>query len=171
MTLSDNIRLAQPDEIPLLQQIERAGGQQFLAAGHPELAGDDAISLEVAMRSLVWGGLHVIELDGGVRGWVCEESHNTDCHVRQISVQPEYQQRGIGTTLMNFVISKAQQAKMRWVTLNTQTDVAWNQPWYETLGFEVVDREDWDESMSAVVEAQTAAGLDWSTRVHMRLSL
>ncbi len=55
--------------------------------------------------------------------------------------------------------------------LNTEHDIIWNRPWYESLGFVVVNPTDWTDAMADVVGAQTKMGLDWSTRVHMRLTL
>ncbi len=165
------IRLAKPDEIPILQEIERAGGPQFLRVGHPELAGDHTISTEVALRSLAQESLYVVEVANRICGWVGAEVEGVRLHVEQISVHPDYQQRGLGTALMEFVINEAEQRGFESLVLDTQTDVAWNQPWYQQLGFQVVAADQWTAQMVETTAAQVAAGLDWSTRVHMRLCL
>jgi hypothetical protein len=57
------------------------------------------------------------------------------------------------------------------IVLNTQSDVAWNAPWYAKHGFVVVPEADWDEPLRKLTEAQNKDGVDWSKRVHMRLAL
>jgi hypothetical protein len=49
--------------------------------------------------------------------------------------------------------------------------VAWNRPWYERHGFTVVAPSDWTAALQKVTDYQTEDGLDWTTRVHMRLLL
>ena len=44
-------------------------------------------------------------------------------------------------------------------------------PWYERHGFAVVAPEDWTPALREVVQYQTEDGLDWTTRVHMRIEL
>ena len=57
------------------------------------------------------------------------------------------------------------------MVLSTQSDVAWNQPWYERVGFRVVPEAEWTPAMQAETKAQQREGLDWNTRVHMRIDL
>ena len=78
---------------------------------------------------------------------------------------------GIGTALLGEVIARAVTAGVRTLVLNTQDDVPWNRPWYEHAGFVVVPEAQWTATMRDDTAAQVAAGLDSSTRVHMRLTL
>lgn len=78
---------------------------------------------------------------------------------------------GVGTALLRRVIDEARRAGEGSVVLNTQSDVAWNRPWYERHGFAVVPRAAWSEALLAIERDQARDGLDWSTRVHMRLRL
>lgn len=73
--------------------------------------------------------------------------------------------------LMHAMIAKATNSGERTIILNTERDIIWNRPWYESLGFTMVNPTDWTDAMADVVSAQTEMGLDWSTRVHMRLAL
>ena len=48
------IRLAQPAELPYLQEIEVASGEPFRDVGLPEIADDDPMSLEALAEHEVW---------------------------------------------------------------------------------------------------------------------
>ncbi len=168
------IRLGRSEDISALRAIEFAADQQFVDAGHPEFDGD-SIAPEVAKASIDRGHLFVAELDidgqSTVVGWIQLGRCGDECSVEQVSVAPDYQQRGIGRMLMDTATAEAVRAGETTIVLNTQADIVWNRPWYESLGFAVVPRESWTEAMTEATEGQTAAGLDWSTRVHMRKAL
>jgi ribosomal protein S18 acetylase RimI-like enzyme len=91
--------------------------------------------------------------------------------IGQLAVHASFQRRGVGSALMDRAIATAMDDGESTIVLNTQSDVAWNQPWYETFGFQVVPVEEWTPDMRVIAGEQTAVGLDWRTRVHMRLRL
>jgi len=117
------------------------------------------------------GRLTVAEVDGAVVGWTLVLRLDDELCLAQISVDPGYQQRGIGTALLDDVIARARADGEASVVLNTQSDVSWNRPWYERHGFGVVEPEDWTPALREVMEYQPEDGLDWTTRVHMRIQL
>lgn len=165
--------------MPLLAPIEDSGAAQFVAAGHPEFADGVTIPLDVAERSVDEQRLLVAETadTGGegtentVVGWVQWGRSGDERVVGQISVLPAYQARGIGSALLAQVIERARSDGEATLVLTTQDDVAWNRPWYQRFGFVVVPEDDWTDAMREDTAAQTESGLDWSTRVHMRLTL
>ena len=59
-------------------------------------------------------------------------------HLEQLAVHPDAQRRGTGTALVRAVLARAAAEGHRRLTLSTYADVAWNRPFYERLGFEVV---------------------------------
>jgi predicted N-acetyltransferase YhbS len=169
------IRDAVPADIVLLGPIERSGDAQFVAAGHPEFADGATISLESATLAVAEGRIIVAEAGsapaGAVVGWAYIGRSGDEMCLGQISVRPDHQGAGIGAALLREVICRGAAAGEQTLVLTTQGDVAWNRPWYEHFGFEVVPEAEWTESMRADVVTQTAMGLDWTTRVHMRLTL
>jgi hypothetical protein len=54
------------------------------------------------------------------------------------------------------------------ITLTTFTDVPWNRPLYEHLGFQVIPDEEIGPGLRAVRAAEARAGLDPDLRVCMR---
>ena len=96
-------------------------------------------------------------------GWAYTTRCGQELCVGQISVRADQQRRGIGSQLMRRIIADAEAAGESSLVLNTQADVVWNRPWYESIGFRVVRPEDWTDGMRAIVDEQAAEGLDWST--------
>lgn len=165
------IRPANRSDVPRLQEIDIATGPQFAAAGHPELDDGDHIPADVAYAAISERLLFVAAAGQHVAGYVYLTRSDDELCVGQISVDPADQRLGVGTALMRHVIGQATAAGERTVVLSTQSDVRWNQPWYETLGFRVVDEQDWTPDMHTIAAEQAASGCDWATRVFMRLAL
>jgi predicted N-acetyltransferase YhbS len=138
---------------------------------HPEIANgetipSDELTLAVRARQVI-----VAVEDDAILGWVLLTKAGDEVCVGQISVRCSAGGRGIGTKLLNTIIDSVHSAGHRSIVLNTQADVPWNQPWYERHGFVVVPPEEWTAGMHVITEEQRADGLDWNTRVHMRLHL
>jgi ribosomal protein S18 acetylase RimI-like enzyme len=53
------------------------------------------------------GGFDILLCDGGTCGYVCVEEHAEHVLVREIVVAPEFQGRGIGTTVLRQVMERA----------------------------------------------------------------
>jgi GNAT superfamily N-acetyltransferase len=159
-----DIRPARPDELPLLPEIERASGEPFRDFGMPEIADDDPMPLETLRHLHVW-----VAADPHPVAWVAVEVVDGAAHVEQISVHPDHARRGIGAALLDHVVRWAGARRLEALTLTTFRDIPWNGPYYRRLGFhEVMDPS---PGLRAVVEAETARGLDPSTRVCLRRPL
>lgn len=172
------IRVARPDEWTLLAPIERAADERYRTSAAPELTDRDVVPDDVARRYAADGRVLVAETAGGtggtsVVGFVAwhREADPTCFGIAQISVLPDHGGRGIGTVLMRHAIDLARTGDFERVTLNTQRNVPWNEPWYLALGFQPVAPADWAPFMRAVVDRQRAIGIDWSTRTWMQLPL
>lgn len=165
------IRYALADEAALLTEIELDADQRYADSAHPEIAGGNHIPTEALARAASRRQVLVAEEDGTVVGWILLTMSGDELCIGQISVRRAAGGRGIGTKLLTTSIESARAGGRASIVLNTHTDVAWNQPWYERHGFEVVDPADWTPDMHVIADEQTADGMDWSTRVHMRLRL
>ncbi len=168
---SVSLRPARDEDIPELVRIERDADARFAAAGHPELADGEGIPDDAARRAIALGRITVAEVDGVVAGWAYVGRVDGEVCLGQISVAVAYGRGGVGDALLRAVIERARADGEASIVLNTQTDVPWNAPWYGRHGFVVVPREECSDGLLAIEREQTAHGLDWSTRVHMRLTL
>lgn len=166
-----SLRRATASDIPHFARIDAATDAQAARHGHPEFDDGNHIPDDVAAAAVTQGAIRVAEVDGVVVGWIHCGRASGELSVEQISVLPEHQQRGIGSAMMRAVIDDARIAGEATIVLNTQRDLVWNMPWYESLGFREVPEAEWTPAMAATTEQQAATGLDWATRVHLRLHL
>ncbi|MCP4306280.1 MAG: GNAT family N-acetyltransferase [bacterium] len=153
------------------REIDLATQEQFEAVGHPEFCLLGVIPDNAAERAVEAGWILVAELGGGVVGWVFLTRSEGELCIGQMAVAPPAQFQGVGTALVDKVIASARRSGEQSIVLNTQADVEWNSPWYERFGFEIVPRQQWTGDMAVIAREQSELGLDWDTRVHMRLLL
>ncbi|MDC3958901.1 GNAT family N-acetyltransferase [Polyangium jinanense] len=165
------LRPARAEDIPVLGAIERAADERFRETAHASFLDGETIPLDVAKRAVEAGRITVAEVDGEVVGWLLVTRLGAELCLGQVSVLPSHGRLGIGTALLRDSIARARAAGERTLVLNTQSDVAWNMPWYARHGFVVVPPEEWSPEMRVVTEAQREHGIDWHSRVHMRLVL
>jgi GNAT superfamily N-acetyltransferase len=153
------IRLAQPAELPYLQQIEIASGEPFRDVGMSEIAEDAPMSLEDLGTHEVWVA---IGAEGVPVAFIAVGDVDGATHVHQVSVHPSHARQGIGAALIEHVTRPE-----RAVTLTTFRDVPWNGPYYERLGFQAVT--DVSPGLAEIMRDEASRGLDPSTRVAMVL--
>ena len=158
-------------DIAAIQCIGIEADERFVAVGHPELADGSTIPAPVAEAALADGRLSVAVVDQEVAGWIYTTRIDGELCIGQISVAIHHGQRGIGSALLDTVITEARARGERSIVLNAQADVAWNRAWYESYGFVVLPREQWTPALELLAAEQTSTGLDWTSRIHMRLVL
>jgi GNAT superfamily N-acetyltransferase len=175
------IRRALRTEIDYLADVERDGDRRF--GGYDGVP--DGFTHTTARATLdtafeagrVWvavggsGGADGPSGDGGIIGFALAEIVDGDVHLAQVSVRLAHQGRGVGGRLVGEVRDYAEDQAMGAVTLCTFSDVGWNRPFYEHLGFDVVAEERWTPGLREVFESDGDLGLDLSRRVVMRLDL
>lgn len=157
------IRLAQPAELPYLQEIEIASGEPFREVGMPEIADDDPMSLESLAEHEVWVA---VGEQGVPLAFIAVGDVDGATHIHQMSVHPSHARQGIGAALIEHV-TRAERA----VTLTTFRDVPWNAPYYERLGFRTVPEDLLGTSpgLAGIMREEASRGLDPATRVAMIL--
>jgi ribosomal protein S18 acetylase RimI-like enzyme len=166
------IRAARPDDTPRLQHIEHEACERFREVGLDLVADDvpfsdeELATYQSAGRSWVADDEH-----GQAVGYVLVDEVDGNAHVEQVSVLPQAQGSGVGRALLAHVQRWTIDMGKRAVTLTTFTDVPWNRPLYEHLGFSVLHEDDIGPELAALRAVETAHGLDPDLRVCMRLDL
>jgi GNAT superfamily N-acetyltransferase len=162
------VRPARDEDLALLPEIERRAAQRF--AGIPAFAHlmDDATEVDDLRRAHADGLVWVATVDDALVGWCYASEKDDSLFVEEIDVLPEYGRRGIGRALLDAVESEAARLGRQAVTLTTDAIVAWNGPWYESLGFVVVPPEAQGVDLARAVAAEANHGLDLRRRVAMR---
>jgi GNAT superfamily N-acetyltransferase len=100
-----------------------SGAWRFGARGFLLIAGDPPV-----------GFAHVLELDAEGPGPA------TLVHLEQLAVRPEAQRRGTGSALVRAAMTRAREEGHDRLSLCTFARVPWNAPFYQRLGFTVVER-------------------------------
>jgi predicted N-acetyltransferase YhbS len=165
------VRTAADRDIAAIRRIGVEADQRFVDIGLPALADGTTIPEEAARSAIAEGRLLVAEVEGEVAGWVYLGRIEGELCIGQISVALSQGKKGLGSMLLQAVIDAARAKNEPSIVLSTQREVPWNAPWYARHGFVEIPREAWTPALAAVTESQTKAGLDWSSRVHMRLTL
>lgn len=162
---------AQPKDIDALEAIERAAA--VLLEGHAPASvlaeTTERCDFEEAQTS---GRLWVALLDDTPVGFAYVEVLPSGLpHLQEIDVDPRDGRAGIGTALVRTVCAWAAHAGYRALTLTTFRHLPWNMPFYARLGFEEVLCESWSPELLAIVQDETARGLEPGTRVVMRFQV
>jgi GNAT superfamily N-acetyltransferase len=169
---SYTIARATPDDTDALPAIERRAAERFAGWNVPRAIMQEATSL-AALQAAQAAGLLWVALDrnGDPVGFACVASSRDRVHLEELDVLPEHGRRGVGTALVREIVQWAAASGHRELTLTTFRDVPWNGPFYEMLGFEIVDPRDLDAELSRRLETEAARGLEPARRVAMRLRL
>ncbi|WFB07430.1 GNAT family N-acetyltransferase [Streptomyces sp. LX-29] len=167
------IRTSTLDDIPVLQDIERAAGRCFRDIGMDEIADDEPLSVPELARYHREG-----------RAWVSVDEHDhpvayliTDpvdgnVHVEQVSVHPDAARRGVGRSLIEHVAREAAADGVAALTLTTFTEVAWNAPYYAArCGFRALREAELTPGLREIRRLENAHGLDRWPRICMRREL
>lgn len=135
-----SLRLAQMDDAEHLPAIERAAGQLF--SGDPDLTNIDFDDVWTAAehRKFIRQGHCLVAAAGKlIVGFLTSQPFRRELHIWEMSVHPDFQQCGIGAGLLRACIIDAKNSGFSAVTLTTFRDVPWNRPFYENVGFTVVE--------------------------------
>ena len=170
VTLNLTVRPTHSDDVASLPAIERAAGERF--RDYPDLAwlaDGEVISaeqhLDYAERGLSWLAL----ANDRPVGFILTEAHASSLFIVELSVELDWQGKGIGRQLIARAADHARKAGLASLTLTTFRDVAWNAPFYARLGFEYVT--DLTPELRQKREEEAAHGLAYETRCAMRLPL
>ena len=129
------IRSARSEDLPALQDVERAAGDLFRDLGMEVVA--DAEPLSVT-------DLAIFQEDG--RAWVATalgdqpvayllvEVVDGGAHIEQVSVHPDHSRQGIGRVLVETAETWAAELGLSALTLTTYANVPRNAPYYQRLG-------------------------------------
>lgn len=163
------IRPARPTDVERLRAIERAAGQRFREVGMPDIAAAEPLPADTLVAYAGFGRSWVaVDEDDRAVGYVVVDVVDGCAHVEQVSVDPGHQDRGLGRALLDEVATWARRHGMPAITLTTFSQVPWNRPLYEHLGFAVLADGDVAPGLRAVRDSETEHGLDRVARVCMR---
>jgi GNAT superfamily N-acetyltransferase len=104
-------------------------------------------------------------------GFAATEPFEDALHLWELAVRQDAQGRGLGRGLMAAVIADAKARTLPAVTLTTFRDIAWNGPFYRSLGFVEPADAELNPRLAATLAREVTLGLDVANRCAMRLPL
>ena len=169
------IRPATPADLPLLQDIERAAGEPFRTLGMTEIADDEPPALDLLEHFRKAGHAWIAEGDEAVGdddagrpvAYLIGEPVDGAFHIEQVSVHPDAAHRGVGRTLIAYAADHARDQGLTGLTLTTFTEVPWNAPYYERIGFRPLTDPELTPGLRKIRATEAEHGLDRWPRVCM----
>ena len=143
----------------VLRDIESTAAAKYFETGydpslwstnHPE---DFA---RYAANDLLWVALW----ENSPVGFAIADIFRDALHLEELDVLPEYQGRGIGTTLVNEVIAAARRRLMKTVTLRTFHTTPWSVGLYKKCGFQIIQETPYYLQLHLVNERNMGLPLD-----------
>jgi GNAT superfamily N-acetyltransferase len=165
------VRLAGPEHVALLPDIERAAATRF-GDSVPQSVLSHVSSVDTLSTAQQAGLLWVaLESASCPVGFAVASVNGRRVHLEELDVLPEHGRKGVGAALVEAIEDWALSSGYIEMTLTTFCDVPWNAPFYARLGFEVVSEEELDSELLRRLSDESALGLERSRRVAMRKSL
>ena len=166
------IRLARPEDIETLPEVERLAGLMFKSyqgdLGIPEEMYDQPNSVATFAAAQKAERLWVATAANGKPiGFALVVEIDGYAHLDELDVLPSYGRQGIGASLLTTVCRWATEAGYPGVTLRTFRDVPWNAPFYQRCGFRIVDSATVSKKHLALEALESQRGLQLDLRVTM----
>lgn len=161
------IRSAKKTDIPLLNAIEAAAGTIFPVGTLSEDILAERVSYEALANAMSQGRL-LVAVDSGqaLAGYAFWQTVDGSALLAQMDVHPQHGRKGIGSALVARIISQITQAGFPHLYLTTFSDVPWNAPFYQKLGFVLLNADNQPDFITDILCAERARGLN--NRVAMR---
>lgn len=166
------IRLARPEDLPVLREVERSAGALFRDLGMHVVAEDEPPSV-ADLLAFQQDGRAWVATDAADRpvGYLLVDVVDGAAHVEQVSLHPAHGRQGLGRALLLAAFAWAERQGLGAVTLTTFAHVAWNAPYYQRLGFQVLREDELGEGLRRLRDHEASRGLDTWPRVAMHRPL
>ena len=167
-----HIRLARDADLSALPEIERQANTLFAAYGLAEQLANVLTPLEGLRAGVKADRLWVAaaENDQPV-GFALAGVIGDNAHLDELDVHPAHGQRGLGTALVEAVCRWAKASGYRAITLTTLRHIPWNAPWYQRLGFRVLEDKELSPALCDLLREEIQRGLPAEQRVAMQHEL
>ncbi|MFN2424818.1 MAG: GNAT family N-acetyltransferase [Candidatus Binatia bacterium] len=167
-----SIREAVHGDIDALADIERAAAAIFASVGVDGDFLDEALPTDVLRAAQAEGRLWVaLGPDRCVGFALASTLDDGESWLDEIDVHPAHGRRGIGRALVAAVVEWARRGGSRSLGLTTFRDVAWNAPFYASLGFVEITTDAQSAAIRQLLEDEKRRGLPMDRRVAMRMEL
>jgi GNAT superfamily N-acetyltransferase len=168
LALGDSIDRPKPSEFAELIRIERAAAELFSAEDLPPSLLEAGLSRRFFEETFSAGRLWVVRAGGQPVGFAAAVLLDGSAHLQELNVLPKHGRRGLGRALVHQVAQWAISEGFASLSLTTFRHVAWNAPFYASLGFVPIAYEDQGSEMRETLAEEAEEGFDPAKRVGMR---
>ncbi len=162
------IALAKPEHLAALPLIERAAAEIFPAGKIPDPVKNYVLTLEEFENALANNHLWTaVTLDNQPVGFALVLVKEKTAMLAELDVDPGHQGKGLGRKLVQTVINWACEEGYNHLTLTTFSNIPWNAPFYEKMGFRRLRETELTADLIAALDREAELGL--KDRVAMRL--
>ncbi|WP_455873297.1 GNAT family N-acetyltransferase [Rhizobium yanglingense] len=163
------IKQASRDHFSALRTIELASFETLRDAhavsGEPSASSEEELQ-KYLDHGLLYGVFDEKDVPVGYGGGYVTEGW---LHIGEIDVHPSWQQKGLGRRLMETMLSEGRSRKLKGATLTTDRFAPFNAPFYESLGFQLIERDKCSPRLQFVLHSEVEKGADPLRRVGMAL--
>jgi len=162
------IRAARESEFARINEIEDAAEVLFEGSGLIDNLAEGPDNHDARLRKALKEGRVFVATDGDVPvGFALMDVYKEYAHLEELDVHPDYGRKGIGRDLVKHVVAWARARGSDAVTLATFRDVPWNEPFYASCGFSILDEADYPPHAQLIRGNEALIGFDLSRRVIM----
>lgn len=156
--------LAHTRELPAL---ERAAGKRFIAIGMADVSEGEVTPLSILETRFEQQRLYVaLAPTGKVAGFLIWSPKDGSAYIEEVSVHPDHAGHRLGGLLIDRLAADVR-GRHKTLTLSTFRDVAWNAPYYASLGFTEMPHAEAGPEHDESWRHQAANGLDMTRRLFM----
>lgn len=171
-TLDYRVRPAQMKDITLLGTIERSASILFWDTPYTWLVEGEPLPMDLVYSQFQAGQIWVaVDRSDLVVGFVITCNLEDGLYLKEIDVDPTHGSRGIGKMLVKTVLDWAQLHSYNAVFLSTFRDIPWNAPFYQKLGFSILNESTLTAGLQEIRQQEILAGLPILDRVIMSMTL
>jgi len=152
-------------DAPLLGAVERAAAARFAEIGLQGIAEGRPTSEAAYQEAAAKGHLWVVEWvenpeAAEIVGLALADRLDGEAFLAEISVHPAHAGRRLAVQLIDAVEAWAAALGCRSLSLTTFREVPWNRPYYERLGFRLLDEVEAGPEVRGVRAKERARGVD-----------
>lgn len=164
------IRLATQADVPLLDGIEAVAGTIFPPMSLPENILAERVPNDVFMKAISQGRLLVaVDSTQSPVGFAFWQDIESSALLSLIEVDPRYGKKGLGTALVVAIIEQVAKDCFSYLYLTTFLNIPWNAPFYQKLGFTLIDDAEQPKWIKDILIEEYSKGLN--NRIAMRYSI
>lgn len=165
------IELGTAAHIAPLPELERAAGARFREIGMAEIADGGTTPLDILRERADAGRLYIARDDAGeTAGFLIWSPKDSLAYIEEVSVHPAHAGQRLAARMIAHLEADVR-GRFPALTLATFRNVAWNAPYYASLGFREMPFTDAGPDHLENWRQQEAHGLDMSKRLFMVLAL